>query len=56
MSDAEIRERLQDIDEDDDIDVSSWEAGFIESVVYRYKGPLSDAQREKARQIIEKYE
>lgn len=56
MDDEAIRNSLRDIDEDEDINVSSWEAGFLDSVLYKYEGPLSEAQRKIANQIIEKYE
>lgn len=56
VSDAELRERLQAIDEDEDVDVSQWEGEFLDSVVYKYHGPLSERQRECALQILEKYE
>lgn len=55
-TDDTIRDVLKEIDEDEDIDVNEWEAGFIESIVFRYTGPLSDAQREKALQLIDKYD
>jgi len=53
-SDSDIRARLVDLD-DSDSNVSSFEAGFIESVVFKYKGPLSEKQRALALQILEKY-
>jgi len=53
-SDSEIRDRLVDLD-NSDCSVSSFEAGFIESVVFKYKGPLSAKQRAVALQILEKY-
>lgn len=55
MSDEELRDELKALDQNEDIDMDSWEAGFIENVVYKYKGPLSEPQRAKAEQIIEKY-
>jgi len=55
MTDQEIREALEDIDCDENVTVTSWEAEFIDSVVYKYKGPLSGPQRKSAEQIIEKY-
>jgi len=55
MTDEEIREELKAIDHNEDIEVDSWEAGFIENVVYKYKGPLSETQRKKALEIIDKY-
>jgi hypothetical protein len=61
-SDMELCEELADIDQDDDVSVSDWEASFIESVALprsRFpRGdhvPLTPRQREKAVQIIEKY-
>lgn len=55
MNDEQLRAALRKIDEDDSVDVTSWEANFIESVVYRYNGPLSPKQRDVAEKIIEKY-
>lgn len=55
MTDEELREELRLLDTNEDVTVDSWEADFIESVVYKYKGPLSESQRKKAEQIIEKY-
>lgn len=55
MTDEELREELRALDQNEDIEMDSWEADFIENVVYKYKGPLSENQREKAEQIIEKY-
>lgn len=55
LSDAELRKCLKQIDEDDAIDVTSWEADFIEHVVYKYGGALSDKQRASASKIIDRY-
>ena len=55
MTDEELREELRFIDIDEDVTVDSYEATFIENVVYQYKGPLSEPQRKKAEQIIDKY-
>lgn len=55
MTDAELREELKFIDVSEDVTVTSWEAGFIENVVYKYDGPLSEDQRKTAEQIIDKY-
>lgn len=55
MSDDEIREALKEIDEDPDVDVKTWEADFLENVLFKYRGPLSAKQREAAEKIIEKY-
>lgn len=54
-TDSELIESLREIDNDDDIDVSRWEADFIDTVVYKQKTPLSSKQREIARRIIEEY-
>ena len=56
MNDEELREELRFLDTNEDVTVDSWEAGFIETVAYKSKGPLSEKQRQKAEQIIEKYE
>ena len=56
MTDAELREDLWFLDTDPDVTVESEEATFIENVVYKNKDPLSESQRKKAEQLIEKYE
>lgn len=53
-SDAELREFLEMVDAGRN-EVTDWEAGFIESVLYKYTGPLSGAQRQSAFNIIRKY-
>lgn len=53
--DAEIREVLIAIDDDDTVDVTDWEAKFIDSVAFK-TFPLSEKQREVAKKIIEKYD
>ena len=54
--DEELRDKLKEIDELEEVDVSTWEAEFIESVVYKNKDwPLTSKQREVARQMIERY-
>ncbi len=54
LSDSEIIDRLTDLDRDDDIEVTSWEADFLESVLYRQKG-ISPRQREVALEMLDKY-
>lgn len=54
--DDELREALKKIDEDETIEVTNWEAEFIESVVFRYDGFLSAKQMKVAERIVEKYE
>lgn len=51
----ELRDQLKFIDKNEDIEVSRFEANFLENVLYRYRGPLSSRQKEIARQILEKY-
>lgn len=55
MTDEELRDELTALDISEHVTVESWEADFIENNVYRYHGPLSEAQRKKAAEIIEKY-
>ena len=55
FSDDEIREMLTELDESEDVDVSQWEAEFLESVLFRYTGPLTQQQRSKAIEILEEY-
>ena len=56
-SDSNLRNRLKELDESEDINVSSWEANFIERVVYKYpKRPLSEGQREKSKEILEQHD
>jgi hypothetical protein len=50
-----IRRRLRRLDESDSHDVTSWEANFIDSVVYQYDGPLSQKQIETAEVILDRY-
>lgn len=55
LSDDRIRELLEELDHDDDTDVTSWEAHFLESVVYEWDGALTDAQRRCAMRMLDKY-
>lgn len=55
-SDDNLRDRLKELDESDDHEVTSWEAGFIETVVYNWSGDLSEKQRETALKILDKYD
>ena len=51
-TDDDIREELRAVDEGDR-EVGRWAADFLENVLYRYTGPLSEKQRRKALQIIQ---
>jgi len=53
-SDRDIREQLTEID-NGEFEVSSYEANFLESVLYKYTGPLSERQRAVALEMIERY-
>lgn len=55
MSDEDIRESLQEIDEAD-FEVSEWEAEFLESILFNWARALTEKQRECALRMIEKYE
>ena len=56
MSDELIRTDLKIIDNDDDIDVTRWEANFIDNVCYQYADrDLTEKQRQTADRIIRKY-
>lgn len=54
VTDLEIRDRLVELDNSDKT-VDSWTASFIDSVVFKYKGPLSEKQRAKSLEILEKF-
>ena len=53
--DLELIERLKEIDESDDIEVTSWEAEFLESMVYGGVARMSTKQRAVARRMIDQY-
>ncbi|MCJ2530715.1 MAG: hypothetical protein LN413_00135 [Candidatus Thermoplasmatota archaeon] len=55
LSDDEIRDLLEEIDADEDLDVTTWEADFLENVLHKQGGPLSPRQRESALQMVERY-
>lgn len=54
--DALLRDLLKAIDEHSGIMVTSWEADFLENVLFRYaNGPLSDKQRVTCHRMLWKY-
>lgn len=56
MSDDEIRSALREIDSNEEITVTSFEADFLESVLFKFPHrPLSEKQRAVAQQILERY-
>jgi hypothetical protein len=54
--DETIKKELKAIDEDDTVTVESWEANFIESIVYKQTYSLTARQTSTALDIIERYE
>lgn len=47
---------LQELDESEDVTVTSWEANFIESVLYgEYHGPLSEKQKAVIYKMQDRY-
>lgn len=54
----ELRARLQELDEDEDITVTSWEAEFLETILHGTWAnafQLTNRQVETAEKILEKY-
>lgn len=51
-----IVEALKEIEEDEAVDVTEFEADFIENVAFKWDGPLSKSQIITAENIIDKYE
>ena len=56
MNDNQLRQTLRQIDKDPDVTMSSYEASFIESVVFNYQGPMSQKQKSFCEKLIERYE
>jgi len=54
MSDDEIREMLKVIDESE-AECTTWECGFLETVLFDWTGPLTVKQRSAALEMIERY-
>lgn len=50
----EIRERLRELDRSDR-ELTSWEAGFVESILHGWDGPLTDKQRAAAERMLESH-
>lgn len=55
FDDESIKAELTEIDNDPTIDVESWEADFIETVLFKWEGQLTARQTSTAANIIEKY-
>jgi hypothetical protein len=65
VTDAEIREALRALDQREDVELTSWECAFVEDILWRHRStpsaepptwPLSARQREKAIEILDRYE
>jgi len=65
MTDPEIREALSALDQREDVELTSWECAFVEDILWRHRStpqaepptwPLSARQREKAIEILDRYE
>ena len=55
--DLALRERLEEIDDDDDYSLNDFEANFVENVLHKMRGaPMTEKQRALARKIVEKYD
>lgn len=54
-TDADIIEELREIDMNEDIELNSWEADFMENMLYKWEGPLTQQQRTKAEEITGRY-
>jgi hypothetical protein len=55
-SDTDIRDALEELAQEDDTDVTAWEAEFIDSVCFQNGHlPLTDEQRAKAVEILDPY-
>ena len=57
MNETQIRDILSEIDDSTFIEVTSWEAGFLEGILYRQGyDAMTKGQKEVAEKIIGKYE
>lgn len=54
FDDESIKAGLRDID-NSDIEIESWEADFIETILFKWEGQLTARQTSTAADIIEKY-
>jgi len=56
VRDEELRVRLHELDNNDNINVTSWEANFIESILYTNKDrKLTDKQKTTIKDLLSKY-
>ena len=55
QEDDRLLERLRQLDDSFDVDVTSDEADFLENVCFRQSGALTSAQRKTARRMLKRY-
>jgi hypothetical protein len=58
FTDQQLVDRLKDVDEDEEVNATTWEANFLNDVAYKRdieKNPLTPKQRKSAIEIIERY-
>jgi len=55
LTNEQLVEYLKEIDEDEELEVSSWEACFLQTVLCDWEGDMTPRQRESAIQMCEKY-
>jgi len=53
--DKALCDRLKDLDEAADVDVTSEEADFLEQVCFRQRSALTERQRQTAKRLLKKY-
>ena len=53
--DKELRERLKELDDAADVDVTSEEADFLEQVCFKQRSALTERQRQTAKRLLKKY-
>ena len=56
LHDYEIKDRLREIGDDEDVRLTRWEIDFCENVGHKCQRSLSPAQRESALELIERYD
>jgi len=56
MSNHQLRYELKKIDQYPEVEMTSYEAGFIEDVVFNSDYPMTEKQKAFCEKLIEKYE
>ena len=55
LSDEQLRGYLEEIDEDDEIEVDSFEANFLQTILCEWEGEMTEKQRGVAIRMCERY-